>query len=205
MKYQDGAPSQDEALCHPTNGEGLFMLSSYAVACPYKNCKWSGNLIPSLIQGNKAAEVASLQKAWFECPSCCRNWEVQINDDVVKVLAVGEKRNDISRTGADLPLPPKSERAGDVRIITFAAGRGRRMEEVIVSELGNSEQAESECHLLLDFTNVTSITSVELGTLIRLHKKMKASGGRLTLFNLNLHVFEVFSITRLEKLLEICR
>ena len=181
------------------------MLTRYSIACPHANCNWTGNLMPSLIQGNKAAEVASLQKAWFECPSCCRNWEVQIIDDVVKVLPRGENRNDVPRPDAISPPHPKNESAGDVRIITFAAGRGRRMDEVIASELGSVENAESECHLLLDFTNVTLITSVELGTLISLHKKMKASGGRLTLFNLNLHVFEVFTVTRLEKLLEICR
>ena len=181
------------------------MLTRYSIACPHENCDWIGNLIPSFVQGNKAAEIASLQKAWFVCPNCCRNWEVQIVDDVVKVMPLGENRNDIPRPDAVSQLPPKNESAGDVRIITFAAGRKRRMDEVIASELGNLAEAESECHLLLDFTNVTLITSVELGTLIGLHKKMKASGGRLTLFNLNLHVFEVFSVTRLEKLLEICR
>ena len=62
-----------------------------------------------------------------------------------------------------------------------------------------------ECHLLLDFTNVEYVTSVELGTLISLHTKMKASGGRLTLFNLNFQVFEVFLATHLERLIGICR
>ena len=79
------------------------------------------------------------------------------------------------------------------------------MENVLSTELEGLTDGLGECHMLLDFTNVEYITSVELGTLVNLHKKMKASGGRLTLFNLNLDVFEVFTVTRLETLLQICR
>jgi anti-anti-sigma factor len=182
------------------------VLTRYSITCSHESCDWIGKLMPSLIEGAKAGEkIALLQKAWFVCPGCSRNLEVQIVDGVVKVLPIDDSRHDGSKTDAIPPLPPKKERAGNVRIITFAAGRGCRMEEVIAAQLGSQDEGESECHLLLDFTNVSSITSVELGTLIGLHKKMKTSGGRLTLFNLNLLVFEVFSITRLEKLLEICR
>lgn len=102
------------------------------------------------------------------------------------------------------PLP-KIEQRGGVRIITFAAGSSRDVENVIETELAGLTDELGECHLLLDFTNVEYITSVELGTLVGLHKKMKASGGRLTLFNLNLQVFEVFTVTRLETLIGICR
>jgi len=101
--------------------------------------------------------------------------------------------------------PPKVEKRGGVKIITFTAGQKRDVENVIAIELKGLTDDLSECHLLLDFTNVEYITSVELGTLVGLHKKMKASGGRLTLFNLNLQVFEVFTVTRLECLMGICR
>lgn len=181
------------------------MLSRYSIPCPYENCDWIGNLIPSFIEGSNAMEIAAPQKAWFECPSCARTLEVQISDGVAKVLPISKGPLENWRKDETAPLPSKMESSGDVRIITFAAGRKRCMEEVIATEIDHMDGGESECHLLLDFTNVTSITSVELGTLIGLHKKMRASGGRLTLFNLNLNVFEVFSITRLEKLLEICR
>ena len=91
-----------------------------------------------------------------------------------------------------------------VKIITFTAGQ-MRLENVLATELEGLTDDLGECHLLLDFTNVEYISSVELGTLVTLHKKMKASGGRLTLFNLNLQVFEVFAATRLETLIGICR
>jgi hypothetical protein len=44
-----------------------------------------------------------------------------------------------------------------------------------------------------------------LGTLITLHQRLKACGGRLTLFNLNAQVYEVFTMTHLQTLLGICR
>src|SRR5690349_13157449 len=102
-------------------------------------------------------------------------------------------------------LPPKVEERGGVKIITFTAGQRRDVENVLATELQGLTDDLGECHLLLDFTNVEFVTSVELGTLIGLHNKMKTSGGRLTLFNLNLQVFEVFTVTRLENLIGICR
>jgi carbon storage regulator CsrA len=99
---------------------------------------------------------------------------------------------------------PKTEQTGTVKIITFTSGQVRT-ENVLASELEGLTDELGECHLLLDFANVEYVTSVELGTLVNLHKKMKASGGRLTLFNLNLHVFEVFLATHLDALIGICR
>jgi anti-anti-sigma factor len=101
--------------------------------------------------------------------------------------------------------PPKVEVKGDVRIITFTPGHRREVEDVIAAELEGLTDELGESHLLLDFTNVEYLSSVELGTLISLHKKMKVSGGRLTLFNLNAQVFEVFAVCRLHTFLSICR
>jgi hypothetical protein len=66
------------------------MLSSYPVTCPHMGCDWTGNLVPSLLRGGSDAEIASLQRAWFRCPRCQRDWEVRITDDRVTVLPVAE-------------------------------------------------------------------------------------------------------------------
>ncbi len=100
---------------------------------------------------------------------------------------------------------PKVEWHGDVHIITFTSGQLRDVENVLATELCGLTDALSSCHLLLDFTNVEFITSAELGTLINLHKRMVAAGGRLTLFNLRPLVFEVFVVTGLEALIAVCR
>ena len=101
-------------------------------------------------------------------------------------------------------LPPKTEQTGTVKIITFTAGQVR-LENVIESELAGLTDDLSECHLLLDLTNIKHVTGLEIGTFVNLHNKMQASGGRLTLFNLNVQVFEVFLATHLEALIAICR
>src|SRR5262249_54800945 len=53
----------------------------------------------------------------------------------------------------------------------------------------------SESDLLLDFGNVEYVYSKVLGTLVSLHKKLLASGRRLTVGNLSPQVYEVFAVT----------
>ena len=62
------------------------MLSSYPVACPHDGCDWTGSLVPSLLRGGQGAEIAPMQRAWFRCPDCQRDWEVRIRNDKVTVL-----------------------------------------------------------------------------------------------------------------------
>jgi anti-sigma B factor antagonist len=101
-------------------------------------------------------------------------------------------------------LSPRTQQTAGLRIVTFTSGQVRDVDNVIAAELEGLTAGLAKCQLLLDFCNVVYITSAELGTLIGLHKKMKDMGGRLTLFNLNAQVLEVFKITRLDTLLEIC-
>ncbi len=101
-------------------------------------------------------------------------------------------------------VPPKVEHRGNLRILTFAGGR-REIENMLARELDGRTDGLAGCHLLLDFTNVRALGSEELGTLIGLHKKLVAGGGRLTLFNLTAEVYEVLTISRLHTLLGICR
>jgi anti-anti-sigma factor len=102
-------------------------------------------------------------------------------------------------------LPPKVEQSGNVRVVTFAADGVRDVENMLARDLEGCTGDLGGGHLLLDFTHVERLGSVELGTLIGLHQRMKACGGRLTLFNLNAEVYEVFTVTRLQTLLGICR
>lgn len=108
---------------------------------------------------------------------------------------------------SDTPRPamPKVERSGNITIITFVPDAIRDVENVIARELEGLTEGTSTRHLLLDFSNVEYLGSVELGTLITLHKQARAAGGQLTLFNLGTEVFRLFSITRLDTVLAICR
>jgi carbon storage regulator CsrA len=135
-----------------------------------------------------------------EPPNYRSEWGCAGNDP----SAAGENHFDSTTVSSATRLLPKTEQTGTVKIITFTAGQVR-LENVMATELEGLTDDLGQCHLLLDLTNVEYVTSVELGTLVSLHKKMKASGGRLTLFNLNLQVFEVFLATHLESLIGICR
>ena len=57
-------------------------------------------------------------------------------------------------------------------------------------------------HLLVDLGGVTMMTSVILAKLLALHGKVRDAGGRLTLFNPNPIVQQVFKVTRLDTVLE---
>ena len=100
------------------------------------------------------------------------------------------------------PARPKIERNGRATTVTFTAGTLRDVQNVIARELdGLAVGAEEQ--LILDFTRVTYLNSVELATLIALHKSAESAGGRVTLFNLNAQLRELFAVTRLDTLLAI--
>ena len=100
---------------------------------------------------------------------------------------------------------PKVERSGNLTILTFTAHAVRDVESVIARELDALTVGTGNHHLLLDFTHVEFLNSVDLSTLIILRKRVETAGGRLTLFNLGADVFRLFTITRLDTSLEICK
>jgi anti-anti-sigma factor len=68
--------------------------------------------------------------------------------------------------------------------------------DALVDEAGQSR-------LLLDFANVTYISSMGLAMLVTLHKRLHANGRLLTIHNLTPQVHEVFTATRLDKFLHL--
>jgi len=65
------------------------------------------------------------------------------------------------------------------------------------------EQNDS-IRLVIDFSKVQFLTSSLLGLLIRLNKKVCQNQGRLRLCSIDPKILEIFKITRLDKVLEIC-
>jgi anti-sigma B factor antagonist len=57
--------------------------------------------------------------------------------------------------------------------------------------------------LLLDFTEVKSLSSRMLAILVELNKKVKAAEGRLALCGIDPQIIQVFQVTRLDKVLHI--
>lgn len=76
----------------------------------------------------------------------------------------------------------------------------KALQESIMSVI---EQARG-IKLILDFCNVRYLSSAVLGLLIRISKKVYEQDGRLKLCNINPKIYEIFKITRLTKVFDIC-
>src|SRR4051794_13706029 len=66
----------------------------------------------------------------------------------------------------------------------------------LVDELGRKK-------ILLNFTNVEYLSSAALGKFITLNKKVQSGGGKLVMCNISDDIYEVFEITKLNKLFNI--
>src|SRR5579884_97334 len=106
-----------------------------------------------------------------------------------------------------LERPPAREGAsGDVTVVHFTGSRVSLDEETIRHIRGpllalGDEPGESG--LVLDLGNVECLGSSALGTLVTLHKKLRARGRHLTVDNLSPQVREVFTVARLDELLDL--
>ncbi len=90
----------------------------------------------------------------------------------------------------------------DIRIVEFT--NSKIIDEMNIAEIGQKlleiidERAQPK--LLLDFTNVDHLSSAALGMLINANSRIKAKNGQLRLTNIRPQIFEVFVITKLNKL-----
>jgi len=99
----------------------------------------------------------------------------------------------------------KIKREGDVAIVQFADRK--ILEELSIHEIGEElhrlAESQPNVKLLLDFGNVDHLASAALGMLITLHKKVQERNGSLKLSNINRQIYQVFKITRLNRVFEI--
>jgi len=93
----------------------------------------------------------------------------------------------------------------DVNVIEFADRK--ILDELSISEIGDQlksvAQSAPSVRMLLNFQNVEHLSSAALGMLITLDKLVKEASGKLVLCNINPQIYEVFKITRLNKLFAI--
>lgn len=73
----------------------------------------------------------------------------------------------------------------------------------IGEEIAALIDASEEPKLLINFASVDHLSSAALGTLITINNKMKARKGQLRLANIDPQIYEVFVITKLNKLFQI--
>ncbi|HIQ19671.1 MAG TPA: anti-sigma factor antagonist [Planctomycetes bacterium] len=94
---------------------------------------------------------------------------------------------------------------GDVTVVHFKDPK--IIEDMGIQELGQELfrliEQENRLKLVLNFASVDFLSSAALGKLITLEKKAKALGGTLKLCNIRPEIYEVFLITRLNRLFDI--
>ncbi|MEM7228037.1 MAG: STAS domain-containing protein [Planctomycetota bacterium] len=73
----------------------------------------------------------------------------------------------------------------------------------IGEEIGRLVDENPKPKILISFENVDHLSSSALGTLITINNKVRAKEGQLRLSNIDAQIYEVFVITKLNKLFEI--
>src|SRR4029078_6260710 len=81
------------------------------------------------------------------------------------------------------------------------------LDEANIQELGQELfqliEDQQRKNLLLNFSSVEFLSSAALGKLITLDKKVKAHGGKLKLSNIRPEIYEVFALTKRNKVFDI--
>ncbi|HVJ68910.1 MAG TPA: STAS domain-containing protein [Caulifigura sp.] len=97
------------------------------------------------------------------------------------------------------------DEVGDVTVARFIDKKilDENNIQIIGNQLFGLVEEDGRKKIVLDFTNVEYLSSAALGKLITMDKKVKASGGKLRLCNIRKDIYEVFAITRLNKVFDI--
>lgn len=81
------------------------------------------------------------------------------------------------------------------------------LEEANIQQIGDEIakliEASDNPRLLIDFSQVEHLSSAALGTLITINNKVRQKDGQLRLCNIDPQIYEVFVITKLNKLFQI--
>ena len=125
----------------------------------------------------------------------------------------------LARPSACLCVPPRHrgetvlhllkhidiEEVGDVTIARFIDKK--ILDETNIQIIGNQlfglVDDDGRKKIVLDFSNVEYLSSAALGKLITMDKKVKGSKGKLRLCCIRPDIYEVFAITRLDRLFDI--
>ena len=104
------------------------------------------------------------------------------------------------------PCGVQAHDLGDSTIVRFTASRvvldeqnTPRVGEQLLALVGRRRPRR----LLVDFGNVSYLTTTALALLLRLRKALDAWGGRLALRHVSPHLYEVFEVTKLHTLFDI--
>ena len=105
--------------------------------------------------------------------------------------------------GTESKLRVRSEK--EITVVEFL--ERNILDEAVIQqigqEIGNLIDESVAPKLLLSFENVDHLSSAALGTLITINNKVRQKDGQLRLANIDPQIYEVFAITKLNKLFQI--
>jgi len=97
------------------------------------------------------------------------------------------------------------EPSGEVTVVSFVDRK--ILDDTNIQEIGEElfdlVDKDYKTKLLLNFENVEYLSSAALGKLITLNKKIREEDGQLKLCGIKPQIYEVFKITKLNKLFDI--
>lgn len=97
------------------------------------------------------------------------------------------------------------QKEGDVTIIEFLDRN--ILDEASIQQIGEEilhiVEGSAMPKILINFENVDHLSSAALGTLITINNKVRQRDGQLRLANIDQQIYEVFVITKLNKLFHI--
>ena len=110
---------------------------------------------------------------------------------------------------------PMRDSSGRLKITTEGAATlveladKKILDEMSISQIGEQLNAlvagSPQTRLVLDFSSVGQMSSSALGMLITLHKRLREKNGQLRLCGIQPAIYEVFVITRLNEIFQICQ
>lgn len=97
------------------------------------------------------------------------------------------------------------EEVGDVTVVSFTDRKilDEQNIQLIGEQLFSLVDESHRKKVLLNFANVDYLSSAALGKLITMNKKTQGIGGKLVLCNIAPQIYEVFEITKLNKIFNI--
>jgi anti-sigma B factor antagonist len=105
----------------------------------------------------------------------------------------------------ETPPPLTVSQQKDISVVEFTNNKildEANIEQIKTTLFGLIDAAATP-KLLLDFGNVDHMSSAALGTLINVRNRLTEKNGQLRLANIKPQIFEVFVITKLNKLFRI--
>ena len=97
------------------------------------------------------------------------------------------------------------EDIGDITVVNFVDKKilDEQNIQVIGEQLFSLVDELGRRKVLLNFKNVEFLSSAALGKLITMNRKLQTAGGKLVLCEIDPQIYEVFEITKLNKLFTI--